>query len=256
MISRGRYGNRSRLRLQVMDPDKKQIDYWISTSTPAGQFKARLRAYSKRFVWKSVLLFSYGLKRVVDLTASSCALVLGSPVFAVTALLIKLEDGGPVFFKQQRVGYRGKLFGMWKFRSMVINAEEIRKQLEANNEMQGGVIFKMKQDPRITRVGRFIRKYSVDELPQFWNVFVGDMSLVGPRPSLPREVAEYQPEERQRLLAKPGITCLWQVSGRSEIDFHGQVKLDLQYIRSTSVWTDIKLLLRTVPAVLLGKGAY
>jgi len=128
--------------------------------------------------------------------------------------------------------------------------------LAAQNEMSGGVIFKMKDDPRITRIGKTIRKYSIDEIPQFWNVLVGDMSLVGPRPPLPSEVAEYKPEERQRLLAKPGITCLWQVSGRSEIDFRGQVKLDLEYIRSTSIWTDILLLLRTVPAVLLGKGAY
>lgn len=211
---------------------------------------------TKLAVWKTVIGFSYGLKRALDIVASGTALLAGSPVFGVTALLIKLEDGGPVFFRQQRVGYRGKLFGMYKFRSMVTNAEEIKKQLAARNEMQGGVIFKMKDDPRITKVGKFIRKYSIDELPQFWNVFIGDMSLVGPRPPLPAEVAEYSAEQRQRLLAKPGITCFWQVSGRSEIDFAGQVRLDLDYIRSTSIWTDLKLLFLTVPAVLLGKGAY
>ena len=239
-----------------MREDKETVDYWIAAGTRSGRLRERLRVGFKLFVWKSVLVLSYGLKRVLDIAAASAALVFGGPVFAATALLIKLEDGGPVFFRQQRVGYRGKLFGMYKFRSMVMNAEEIKKQLDARNEMQGGVIFKMKDDPRVTRIGRTIRKYSIDELPQFWNVLVGDMSLVGPRPPLPKEVAEYLPEERQRLLAKPGITCLWQVSGRSEIDFRGQVKLDLDYIRSTSLWTDIKLLLRPVPAVLLGKGAY
>ncbi len=239
-----------------MREDKETVDYWIAAGTRSGRLRERLRVRLKLLVWKSVLIFSYGLKRVLDLAAASAALLFGSPVFAATALLIKLEDGGPVFFRQQRVGYRGRLFGMYKFRSMVLNAEEIKKQLEASNEMQGGVTFKMKDDPRVTKIGRTIRKYSIDELPQFWNVLVGDMSLVGPRPPVPKEVAEYLPEERQRLLAKPGITCLWQVSGRSEIDFRGQVKLDLDYIRSTSLWTDIKLLLRTVPAVLLGKGAY
>jgi exopolysaccharide biosynthesis polyprenyl glycosylphosphotransferase len=239
-----------------MPDDKDNVDYWISTGTRTGRFRERMRVSFKLAVWKGVILAAYGLKRVLDITAATAALVLGSPVFALTALLIKLEDGGPIFFQQTRVGYRGSHFGMWKFRSMVTNAEEIKKKLEAQNEMQGGVIFKMKNDPRVTRVGRIIRKYSIDELPQFWNVLVGDMSLVGPRPSLPREVAEYRPEQRQRLMAKPGITCLWQVSGRSEIDFHGQVRLDLDYIRSTSLWTDIKLLARTVPAVLMGKGAY
>lgn len=236
--------------------DKKRIEYWLSTSTRGGRLQAAWRGRIKRAGWRATLLFSYGLKRALDLAVSLSALLLGSPIFLLTALLIKIEDRGPIFFQQQRVGYRGRLFGMWKFRSMVTNAEEIRRQLEAQNEMQGGVLFKMKHDPRITRIGRFIRKYSIDELPQFWNVFVGDMSVVGPRPSLPREVAEYQPEERQRLLAKPGITCVWQVSGRSDIDFQGQVRLDLEYIRSSSLWTDLSLLARTVPAVVLGKGAY
>lgn len=239
-----------------MRDEKETVDYWIRAASGGGRLRARIRLRCKLALWKLVLVFSYGLKRVLDVCAASAALIAGSPVFGVTALLIKLEDGGPVFFRQQRVGYRGKLFGMYKFRSMVTNAEEVKKRLEEQNEMQGGVIFKMKNDPRITRVGRFTRKYSIDELPQFWNVLVGDMSLVGPRPPLPKEVELYLPEERQRLLAKPGITCLWQVSGRSEIDFRGQVKLDIDYIRSTSILTDIKLLLMTVPAVLLGKGAY
>jgi len=239
-----------------MADDRDQVKYWAAAGTPGGRLRARIRMRAKMAVWKSVILFSYGLKRVLDLVISGTALVCGSPIFLVTAALIKLEDGGPVFFRQQRVGYRGKLFGMYKFRSMVTNAEEVKKRLEAENEMKGGVIFKMKNDPRITRIGRFIRKYSIDELPQFWNVFCGDMSVVGPRPPLSREVAEYSPEDRQRLLAKPGITCLWQVSGRSDIDFRGQVKLDIDYIRSTSVFTDLELLVLTIPAVLMGKGAY
>ena len=176
--------------------------------------------------------------------------------FAATAVAIKLEDRGPLFFRQQRVGLRGRLFGMWKFRSMVVNAEKLKESLAAQNEMQGGVTFKMKNDPRVTRVGRFTRKYSIDELPQFWNVFRGEMSLVGPRPPVPREVAIYTPEDRQRLLARPGLTCFWQVGGRSAIDFAGQVRLDVSYIQSSSCWLDLKLLVQTVPAVLFGKGAF
>ncbi len=232
------------------------IDYWIRSSTAGGRFRLKLRFQSKLWLWKLVVFFAHGLKRVLDIIGSSMALLLASPIFAITALLIKLEDGGPIFFKQTRVGNHGKSFTMWKFRSMVTNADKIKDQLKDQNEMNGGVIFKMKEDPRITFIGKYIRKYSIDELPQFWNVLIGDMALVGPRPSLPREVAEYSAEERQRLLVKPGITCVWQVSGRSEINFSGQVQLDLAYIRSSSVLTDIKLLLKTIPAVLLGKGAY
>ncbi|MEI6070846.1 MAG: sugar transferase [Verrucomicrobiae bacterium] len=237
-------------------PPDFTIDYWIRSSTAGGRLRLRLRLHAKLWVWKSVLFLAHGLKRVLDIVVSAAALVCAAPVFACASLVIKREDGGPVFFKQNRVGYHGKLFPMWKFRSMVLNADAIKDRLQEQNEMQGGVLFKMKDDPRITKVGKFLRKYSIDELPQFWNVLVGDMSLVGPRPPVPREVAEYSAEDRQRLLAKPGITCLWQVSGRSEIDFAGQVRLDLAYIRSSSVWTDLKLLFLTIPAVLLGKGAY
>ena len=174
----------------------------------------------------------------------------------VLMALIKLGDGGPIFFCQTRVGLRGRHFPMWKFRSMRINAEKMKAELLDKNEMAGGVIFKMKNDPRVTPIGQFIRKYSLDEVPQLWNVLMGDMSLVGPRPPVPSEVALYTPEDRQRLLAKPGLTCFWQVSGRSNIDFCGQVRLDLQYIRSQSLWLDVKLLLKTIPAVLFGGGAY
>jgi lipopolysaccharide/colanic/teichoic acid biosynthesis glycosyltransferase len=155
-----------------------------------------------------------------------------------------------------RVGYRGRMFRLWKFRSMYLDAEARRAKLETSNEMQGGVSFKMKKDPRITRMGQFIRTSSIDELPQLWNVLKGDMSLVGPRPALASEVELYSIEERVRLLAKPGITCIWQVSGRSDIPFPRQVLLDEDYLYRQSLTTDLKLLLQTVPAVLLRKGAY
>ena len=236
--------------------DKELVDYWSKAATPAGKARLHLRVHSKRFVWNAVLLFSRGLKRVLDVILSGCALIALAPVFALTALLIKIEDGGPIFFRQERIGYRGRSFFMWKFRSMVTNADALKDTLLAQNQHADGVTFKMKHDPRITRIGRFIRKYSVDELPQFWNVFRGEMSIVGPRPCVPREVIMYSVEARKRLLAKPGLTCFWQVGGRADIDFDGQVQLDVLYIRSESVWLDIKLLLKTIPAVLLGKGAY
>jgi lipopolysaccharide/colanic/teichoic acid biosynthesis glycosyltransferase len=144
---------------------------------------------------------------------------------------------------------------MYKFRSMIMGADQMKDQLLGQNE-SGGVIFKMKHDPRVTRVGRIVRKLSIDELPQLWNVLKGDMSLVGPRPPVPKEVDEYEYADRRRLDAIPGITCIWQVSGRSDIDFKGQVRLDVQYIENQSLWSDIKLLLKTIPAVLFGKGAY
>jgi len=232
------------------------IDYWIRSSTRGGRLKLRLNLQLKLWVWKSVIFLLHGVKRLFDILGSLLAILLASPIFAITALLIKLNDGGPVFFKQTRVGYRGKLFTMWKFRSMCVDADKQKEKFMQQNEMKGGVLFKMKADPRVTAVGRVIRKTSIDELPQFFNVLKGDMSIVGPRPSLPKEVEKYSAEDRQRLNIKPGITCLWQVSGRSEMNFAEQVQLDLAYIRSSNILTDIKLLLRTIPAVLMGKGAY
>lgn len=193
-------------------------------------------------------------KRTVDVAGSLMLLLLLSPVFALTALLIRLDDPGTIFFSQVRVGTGGRLFRMLKFRSMRMDAELIKKRLMTQNET-GGVTFKMKHDPRITRVGRFIRKYSIDELPQIVNVLKGDMSLVGPRPAIPSEVAQYRWRQRQRLLVTPGLTCFWQVNGRSEIPFEQQVELDIRYIREQNTLTDMNLLVRTVPAVLLGKGA-
>ncbi|PLT47327.1 Undecaprenyl-phosphate galactosephosphotransferase [Paenibacillus pasadenensis] len=197
-----------------------------------------------------------GMKRAVDVGCSLIGLVLLSPVFVLIGLLIKLEDPkGSVFFYQTRVGKDGKPFRMFKFRSMVSNAEERLKELLAQNEVQGAM-FKMKNDPRITRVGRFIRKTSIDELPQLVNVLQGSMSLVGPRPPLPREVAEYTPYDRQRLDVTPGCTGLWQVSGRSSLTFEQMVELDLQYVRERSLGMDARILLRTVRVLLGSKDAF
>jgi exopolysaccharide biosynthesis polyprenyl glycosylphosphotransferase len=194
------------------------------------------------------------IKRGIDLVGAAFALLLLSPVMALVALAIKLEDGGPVLFAQERSGYFGRSFRMLKFRSMVVDAEARRAELERLNEMSGPV-FKMTRDPRITRVGAFIRRTSLDELPQFWNVLRGDMSLVGPRPPIPAEVARYERWQMRRLSMKPGITCIWQVSGRNEVDFDTWMRLDLEYIDNWSLFLDIKLLLRTLPAVLAGTGA-
>ena len=216
----------------------------------------RLRARVKRGTWLAVVGGAKAVKRLLDIVGSIALMIALSPVFLVVMALIRLESPGPVFFRQLRVGRHGRTFAMYKLRSMYVDAEQRLAALKAQNEMAGGVIFKMKDDPRVTRVGRYIRKGSIDELPQLWNVLKGDMSLVGPRPPIPAEVAEYTLSDRRRLEVTPGITCIWQVSGRSEIPFKQQVELDVAYIESQSLWTDVVLLLRTVPAVLLGRGAY
>ena len=214
------------------------------------------RLQLKRLLWLTVVRGTYLVKRIIDIVASLILLIVLIPVFLVIMLLIYLSSPGPVFYKQTRVGRWGKLFTMWKFRSMYCDADVRLKEMTAQNEMTGGVIFKMKNDPRIIPIGRFIRKASIDELPQLWNVFKGDMSLVGPRPALPSEVNQYSLQDRQRLEVIPGITCIWQVSGRSDIPFPQQVQLDVEYIQSHSLLLDIKLLLRTIPAVILSRGAY
>ncbi len=196
------------------------------------------------------------LKRLFDVVMSGLLLIFFSPLLLIVMILIYLNSPGPILFPQKRVGKQGKLFVLWKFRSMSINAEQCKANLLKNNEMSEGVLFKIKNDPRITALGRFIRKFSIDELPQLWNVLLGDMSLVGPRPPLPEEVEQYTSYQRQRLEITPGITCIWQISGRSEIPFPQQVEMDLYYIATQSFTDDLLILIKTVPAVLTGRGAY
>ena len=196
------------------------------------------------------------LKRAVDVTVAGAALLLLSPLLLTIAALIKLHDGGSVLFWQARVGRHGRVFAFPKFRSMVAAAEQLKAALQEQNDHGDSVTFKMKRDPRITPIGRLLRRFSLDELPQLWCVLVGEMSLVGPRPPVPSEVARYTPQNRRRLDVQPGLTCIWQVSGRGELSFQEQVELDIQYIQQRSFWLDIKLLLLTVPAVLSGRGAY
>jgi len=193
------------------------------------------------------------VKNGIDLFLAGALLVLTAPLFAVIALLIKTTSKGPIIFKQVRCGLGGRGFVFYKFRSMVEDAEAARSQLQHLNEMSGPV-FKIGKDPRCTPVGRFLRKFSLDELPQLINILKGDMSFVGPRPPLPREVENYQRWQRRRLRMKPGLTCLWQVRGRNEIDFDEWMKLDLQYIDNWSLLLDVKIALKTIPIVLLGKG--
>ncbi len=206
-------------------------------------------------LWVLRVKVANSLKRALDVMVAAVALLLLSPIFLATAVLIRLESPGPIFFQQVRLGKWGHPFYVYKFRSMYIDAEARKAALMAQNEADGPV-FKMKNDPRITRVGKYIRKFSIDELPQLLNVLKGEMSLVGPRPPVPKEVAEYEYDELGRLNAVPGITGLQQVSGRSDLDFKTWVELDLQYIAEQSFWKDIEILFRTIPAVLLGKGAY
>ena len=210
----------------------------------------------RMLVWHLTICCSVFFKRFMDIILAILAVVLGSPVFLITALLVKLTSPGPIIVSQVRVGRFGRHFKFYKFRSMYIDAEARKAELLKHNESGDGVIFKMKHDPRITPVGRFIRKFSIDELPQLFNVILGDMSLVGPRPPLPSEVRTYTLEERKRLNLTPGITCLWQVSGRSELPFSKQIALDKEYIASRSVWKDFLILLKTIPAILTGRGAW
>jgi lipopolysaccharide/colanic/teichoic acid biosynthesis glycosyltransferase len=195
------------------------------------------------------------LKRGFDILMSLAALILLSPFLGLIGLAVWVEDGGTILFAQTRVGQYGRLFKMYKIRSMCADADARLKELLEKNQLREGVTFKLKDDPRMTRVGKWLRKFSFDELPQLYNVLIGDMSLVGPRPPVPREVAMYHPADRRRLAAKPGITCIWQISGRSEIDFSGQVGLDVGYIETQNFWVDLKILVKTIPAVLCGKGA-
>ena len=194
------------------------------------------------------------IKRLIDIICSFMGLLAFSPLFIIIAIIIKFTSKGPVFFSQKRVGKYGREFDMYKFRSMVVNAEELKEKLAAQNEMSGPM-FKMKDDPRVTKVGKFIRKTSIDELPQLWNVLKGDMSLVGPRPSLPKEVAQFEDWMHRRLEVKPGLTCYWQVSGRNNIDFEDWMKLDIRYVEERSLFVDIKLILKTIFVLFGDKNA-
>ncbi|WP_225047594.1 sugar transferase [Lacticaseibacillus kribbianus] len=192
-------------------------------------------------------------KRAFDIVASAAGLIVLSPVFAILAIMIKQDDHGPVFFSQPRVGQDGREFRMYKFRSMCVDAEARLKALLDRNEVEGAM-FKIKDDPRVTEIGKFIRRTSLDELPQLWNVLCGDMSLVGPRPPLQREVAEYTEYDMQRLAVKPGCTGLWQVGDRNHVGFHEMVELDLDYIEHRGVWNDLQIVGRTVAIVFKATG--
>jgi exopolysaccharide biosynthesis polyprenyl glycosylphosphotransferase len=198
--------------------------------------------------------YQRSLKRLFDIFAATAAFIVLAPLMAAVAAAIKLTSRGPLFFKQERVGLHGRPFHMLKFRSMVANAEGLQHTLKALNE-QSGPVFKIKNDPRITPIGRFIRKYSIDELPQLINVLRGDMSIVGPRPPVPKEVAQYEGWQRRRLSVRPGLTCIWQVSGRNQISFKEWMYLDMRYIDHWSLTEDLSLILQTVPVVLTGRGA-
>ncbi|MCT3019814.1 sugar transferase [Pediococcus pentosaceus] len=206
------------------------------------------QAQNQRYVYRF-------FKRMLDIIASVIGLIVLSPVFLIVSLAIKAEDRGPIFYSQVRLGKGQRPFKMYKFRSMIVDADKKLEKLLKQNEVEGAM-FKMKEDPRITRVGRFTRKHSLDELPQLLNVLAGDMSLVGPRPPLEREVADYSEHDKQRLIVKPGCTGLWQVTARNDVDFSGMVDLDLQYIEKSGLMFDMIILFKTIGIVFKPNGAY
>jgi lipopolysaccharide/colanic/teichoic acid biosynthesis glycosyltransferase len=237
----------------------------ISQLNPYSQAKANLsQRRRKSFKERCRFILSqcgegcyHLLKRYLDIVAAGLGIMVLAPLFIVVAFLIKLEDRGPLLYWSKRVGVKGKLFNFPKFRSMVIHAEKLKQDLQQNNKHgDAQITFKINRDPRVTRVGRWMRRFSVDELPQLWCVFIGTMTLVGPRPPIPEEVKRYTLKERHRLDVLPGITCIWQVSGRADIPFPQQMEMDLDYVRNRSLGLDITLLIKTIPAVLFGKGAY
>ena len=222
-------------------------------SGPGSQKRAGIETVRR---WKFVLKTRAIGTRALDLSGALAGILALSPLLLLTAAAIYIESPGPVLFTQKRVGLRGRLFTMYKFRSMCTDAEARKATLAAKNESKDGVLFKMKADPRITRVGRIIRRLSIDELPQLLNILKGDMSIVGPRPALPGEVAQYDAHSRKRLQTKPGLTCFWQINGRSDIPFNQQVELDLLYLHNRSLKKNLEIIAKTVPAVISGKGAY
>lgn len=236
------------LKIKII-PDTYNL---VTTAVEFGQINAFPYVTLVKTPVRGVGLF---IKRSFDIVASLLGIFALLPFFLVIACFIKMDSKGPIFYRQHRIGKNGQIFRMYKFRSMVSNADELRKQLESYNEVDGPV-FKIRKDPRITRIGRFIRKYSIDELPQLFNVLKGEMSIVGPRPPLPKEVEKYGDWEWRRLEVLPGITGLWQVSGRSDLSFQQWMNLDVYYIENWSFTLDIKIMLKTIPVVFRGRGAY
>lgn len=241
-----------------LDFDMTQSSNLMARTEPLHSRRERLMIMK----WRAIIALRYArtriepiLKRALDLFIVLSAFLFVLPLMLITAIAVKIDSPGPVFFGQTRVGRRGKLFTCYKFRSMSVDAEERKAALQAQNEADGPV-FKIQNDPRVTRVGHIIRSLSIDELPQMLNVLKGDMSLVGPRPPLPQEVHEYEMHQLHRLEVTPGLTGLQQVSGRSSLDFERWIRLDLQYIEEQSLWGDIKIMFKTIPAVLLRRGAY
>lgn len=235
-----------RILFAEREPSLPRLQFWMIGKVPSLTVEAPVLVGSE-----------YWLKRGFDLCCAGIAVLLLLPVYLVIAVWIKIDSPGPIFFRQTRVGLHGRKFKVWKFRTMVANAAQLQAALEAQNEMKDGVLFKMKHDPRITRIGRFLRHYSLDELPQLFNVLQGEMSLVGPRPLPVRDVEKFKEGHFIRQEVLPGITGLWQVSGRSDIDnFDDAVQLDITYITNWSIWLDLKIILQTVKVVLRGSGAY
>jgi lipopolysaccharide/colanic/teichoic acid biosynthesis glycosyltransferase len=237
------------------DTRDQLIKKYANNDNGLSSIRSSLYFLLTKLLWRLSVKSMVALKRIMDIIVSLFLIIILSPLFLVTAIAIWIEDPGAIIYRQTRVGKWGRLFTMYKFRSMKSNAHEMRKNILSLNEMDE-VIFKIKNDPRVTRIGKVIRKFSIDELPQLWNVLIGDMSMVGPRPPLPEEVEKYSHTERKRLDVTPGLTCIWQVSGRSNINFEQQIQMDVTYIENQSLKEDIKLLLKTIPAVILCRGAY
>lgn len=235
-------------REQLLDRLTKKYD-------GSGSTKSWLVYWRKKVAWWLIIGGTQFIKRLVDVVVSALLLIALSPLLVLIAFLIKAFDGSPILYTTNRVGLWGKEFRFPKFRTMVVDADEHVEELRPQSDFPETIPFKMKNDPRVTKLGKILRRSTLDELPQLWSVLKGDMSLVGPRPPLPCEVAKYNLEQRGRLDAKPGLTCIWQVGGRSSIPFDRQVRMDKEYIASQSFWLDLKLLLKTIPAVFFGRGA-
>ncbi|WP_372807693.1 sugar transferase [Pontiella sp.] len=238
---------------------KARREMFARMDIPVTKADVQILKLKQRFrlvFWEGMLRSLLLVKRTLDIVVSIAAIVLLAPLFVLAAVCILVEDGFPVIYTQKRVGLNGQVFRIHKFRSMVRGADALQLELRQRNGMGEHVTFKLKDDPRLLKCGRFLRRSSIDELPQFFNVLVGDLSLVGPRPPLPEEVKAYTLEDRKRLHVKPGLTCLWQIGGRADLPFSEQVGLDMQYIQSQSIFKDIVIMLKTIPAVLFGRGAY